>query len=403
MPGHHEFMRAAADCPACVSTGHAAAIWPDLAEPSRRKAGAQAVADHLGFCAHHATILAATQWPPGLASVVADGFGILATMLGDRARYEERLVDIVFLAIQSCPACSVERRHVPIDPAVLACKSDELCFPHYRAAAARADEAQLARMSAGALRAARSWAWRLGDAAGDGAPVTRGALRWLCGVPAQDAVGSDAPERNGVRCPVCRAAAHALERWLESLSAAMRLGVEQNVPLPLCPAHIRLAAAHDGRRYELELVRRTLHRVTTTLARGLDANERAGRLDREASSSVWYRRRAPSYVLGLRRRTLRMPRCGACEHIDLACQKTLGKILDLLATGRRRTGLADGGDLCLRHFGGAYLLCPHGEPRAALAARQRDVLLRAQARLRAPGMCGAWDAASGQLGAAGLE
>lgn len=402
MPGHKDFMHAAADCPACNSTGSVAAIWPDLAEPSRRKAGAEAVADHLGFCGHHATILAAMRWPPGLASVVADGFGILATMLGDRTRYEERLVDIMFHATQSCPACSVERRHAPIDPAALARKSDELCFPHYRAAATRADEAQLARMSAGALRSARAWARRLGDAPGDGSSVTRGALRWLCGAPAHDAGGCGSPARDGVGCPVCGAAARALERWLDSVSTAIRLGVAQNVPLPLCPSHIQLVAAHAGGRYERELARQALHRIATTLRHGLEANERAVRLDREASSSVWYRRRAPSYVLGLRRRALRMPRCGACEQIDLACQRALGEILDLLATGRGRTRLAEEGDLCLRHFGSAYTLCPHGEPRAALAARQRDALLRAQATLRAPGRRSAWDAVSGQFGAAGL-
>lgn len=402
MPGQQCFNHAAADCPACSSTESVAAIWPNLTEPSRRKAGAEAVADHLGFCGHHATILAATRWPPGLASVVADGFGILAAMLGDCARYEERLVEIMFQAAQSCPACSTERRHMAIDPSALARKSDELCLPHYRAAAARADEAQLGRMSAGALRSARAWAYRLDDASSDSPSVTRGALRWLCGAPAYDPGGTVPPARDAIRCPVCRAAALALERWLDSVATAMRLRVEQNVPLPMCPAHIRLLAAYDGRRFERELARLTLQRAATALERGLEENERAVRLDREASSSLWYRRRAPSYVLGLRRRALRMPRCRACEQIDLACQRALGEILDLLGTGRGRSGLAEAGDLCLRHFGGAYMLCPHGAPRGALAARQRDALLRAQATLRAPGGRSAWDAASGQLGAAGL-
>jgi hypothetical protein len=393
---------AAADCPACTSIGRNGAVWPELADPSHRKTGAEAIADHLGFCARHATLLAADRWAPGLESVIADGFGILADMLADRARYEERLVDIMFHARQTCAACSIERRHASLDPAALSAAAADICFPHYRAAAARADEAELARLAAGALRSARAWTRRLDDPAADPSRTAAGALEWLCGGHAHGEAALAVHDAAQPRCSVCRAGAQAARRWIESVSTAMRLEMGLELLLPLCPWHIRIAATHDGGRHARETARQTLGPIAGALGRGLAENERAVRLDREASTSVWYRRRAPSYVLGLRRRALRMPRCGACERIDLACQRGLGEALDLVATGRGRAILAERGDLCLRHFGGVYMLCPHGEPRAALAAMQRDALLRARAALRAQSADGAWQAAAGALGAAGL-
>ena len=379
---------------ASIGAEKARGVWRELADPSRRKTSAEAVADHFGFCARHGAVLGAMRWPPGLASVVADGLGIVAAMLDDRPRYEERLLHIMFHARQTCAACSIERRRTPVNPADLA-DAARLCFAHYRAAAAIADERQLASLSAAALRAARSWSRRLAD--GEGERAALGALRWLAG-EAFDAGAADLPSSQaGARCPVCLAAAHALEKWLDSVSTAMRLGLELHGLLPLCPMHIRMSATHVGGR---ELARQATELIEARLARGLAANARAVQRDREQSSSVWYRRRAASYVLGQRRRALRLPHCGACERVDLASQKAQGEVLDLVASRRGRDMLARQGDLCLRHFGCVYMLCPHGEPRAVLAARQREALLRAQLALTRGGD-GAWTIATGLLGAAG--
>ena len=162
------------------------------------------------------------------------------------------------------------------------------------------------------------------------------------------------------------------------MSRGVKLGLELGGLLPLCPAHIGLHAARGEPGEAHEVVRQATATIASRLEHGLAENRRAVRLDREASSSVWYRSRAAPYVLGQRRRTLRMPPCGACERVDLACQRAQGEILDLLASRPGREVLARQADLCLRHFGAVYIVCPHGEPRTALAARQKAALVRAR-------------------------
>lgn len=367
------------NCPLCsqAAQGQAADYWQDLAEPLRRRVGAEAIVDHLGFCARHSVEFRGIPRTPGFAAVADEALGILAAMLEDRVRYEERLVHIMFHARQGCAACTLERRRVPVEAAALTGAAQHLCLPHYAATAARSDERQLALFAAGALDSAHAWSERLEHDATHEAASMRGTLDWLAGERSGDAT---LPATDW-RCPVCRAAARALERWLEQVETGVRLGIELGAILPLCPVHIRMCVERGGGRVAREVARQATAAVAMTLERGLEANARAVRLDREASTSVWYRRRAASYVLGLRRRALRLPRCGACERVDLACQQTQGEILDLVAHRRGREELAERGELCLRHFGAVYMLCPHGEPRAALAARQRGALVRARAAL----------------------
>ena len=203
------------------------------------------------------------------------------------------------------------------------------------------------------------------------------------------------------QCPVCQSATRALQKWLELVSTGVGLGFDLGGLLPLCSEHIRMFAAYGGARAAREVVRQATETIATTLERGLAENERAVQRDIEESTSVWYRRRAASYVLGQRRRALRVPHCGACERVDMACQQAQGEILDLLDSRKGCDVLAGGGDLCLRHFGAVYIFAPHGEPRAALAARQRAALGRAQAALTSGGAGDAWAIAASQLGAAG--
>ncbi|MGE5668312.1 MAG: hypothetical protein ACM338_08960 [Betaproteobacteria bacterium] len=385
-----------AQCPVCarVSRDAASDPWRELADPAHRRTGAEAIVDHLGFCARHAVALGRDPWPAGLAAVAAEAFGMLAAMLDDRTRYEERLVHMMFHARQGCAACTVERRRAPIEPCELAVEAHGLCFPHYLAAAAKADERQLALLAAGALRSATAWRERLeADVAED-----RAALAWLTGDTHGASVHSGLASEHEWQCPVCRAAARAQEKWLELVAQGAHLGAELRGLLPLCPLHVSMCLERVGAHAGREVARQATKVVAARLGRGLAENERAVQRDREQSTSVWYRRRAPSYVLGLRRRALRMPYCGACERVDLACQHAQGEVLDLVASRKGRDLLATRGELCLRHFGAVYMLCPHGEPRAALAARQHEALVRAQAALAAGAPRGG---ALNQLGAAG--
>jgi len=306
-------------------------------------------------------------------------------MLGDRARCEERLLYIMFHMRQGCPACTAERRRSLLEPAALAAHARRLCLAHYEAVAARCNERELAHFAAGARDSARSWHARLAKDSGEAA--ARASLAWLAG----DAFGGVATRPQvAPACPVCAAAAHALEHWLLQLETGARLGMPLGGLLPLCPHHVAMCARRCSAHAIGQVAQQASEAVAAALERGLAENARAARLDREASTSVWYRRRAPSYLLGLRRRALRLPRCGACERVELACLRTQGSMLDLAA----RRGLAEpGGELCLRHFGAVYMLCPHGEPRAALAARQGRALERARAALAN----GAWQVAAGQL------
>jgi hypothetical protein len=385
------------ECPVCARARQSGTSdpWRELVQPARRRGGAEAIADHLGFCARHAAALGGQRWPPGVAAAAAEAFGILAAMLDDRARFEERLVHMMFRARQGCAACTLERRRMPIEPAALVAAAGRLCLPHYLAAAAKSDERQLALLAAGALRSARSWHARLANGRS-----TRAALDWLAGAPAQPAMAAAAPSRIRSQCPVCGCAARALEKWLRLVSTGVRLGAELRALLPLCPVHIRMCVERCGPRAAREVARQATQAVAATLERGMAENERAVQRDREQASGLWYRRRGAAYVLGLRRRALRLPHCGACERVELACQQAQGEILDLVASRGGRDLLARKEDLCLRHFGGVYLLTPHGEPRAALAVRQRAALERAQAALAGGGAGDAWTVAASRLGAA---
>jgi hypothetical protein len=388
-------------CPLCAAAARDEAFspWLELADPARRGAGAEAIADHLGFCARHAAALGGNRWTPGFAAVAGEALGILAAMLDDRPRYEERLVHMMFHARQGCAACTLERRRAPIEPSALAGAARRLCFAHYAAAAANSDEQQLARLAAGALESARAWRARLGDGPEEDPAHVQAALSWLAGEAYEAAMPRATASRS--QCPVCGAAARALEGWLERVSTGVRLGVALGRLLPLCPSHLRLCAARVEQGAAREVARQATQTIAAALERGLAENERAVQRDLAQSASLWYRRRAASYDLGLRRRALRTPRCGACERIELACHRAQGEVLDLLATRRGCDALAREGDLCLRHFAGVYMLCPHGEPRAALAARQKTVLGRARDALRAGSRGEGWKLATGLLGVAG--
>jgi hypothetical protein len=385
----------ARDCPVCLQAarGRTADYWQDLAEPARRRVGAEAIVDHLGFCARHSVELRGVPCTPAFAAVAGEALGILAAMLEDRVRYEERLVHIMFHARQGCAACTQERRRAPVEPAALAGAARRLCLPHYAATAAKCDERQLALFAAGALDSARAWNERLEQESTDEADSVRAMLDWLAG----EHSGHARVSSQDWRCPVCRAADFALERWLEQVETAVRLDIELGAILPLCSLHMRMCVERWGGRVAREVACQATAAVAMTLERGLQANARAVKLDREASTSVWYRRRAASYVLGLRRRALRLPHCGACERVDLACQQAQGEILDLVAHRSGREAIAERGELCLRHFGAVYMLCPHGEPRAALAARQREALVHARDALARGDAGDGWTRAADQL------
>ncbi|MDA8108063.1 MAG: hypothetical protein M0015_05470 [Betaproteobacteria bacterium] len=371
--------------------------WLELADPWRRRTGAEAVLDHLGFCPHHVAELWRQPWPDGIAEVAADALGSLAAMLDDRRRYEERLLQIMFRARGACAACSIERRRVA--GAIAPPAAQDLCLPHYLAAIGKTDQAELARLSVLALRSASTLAARLEEVPAD-EHVLEDALRWLAGPALHDRASASGRALDAdPGCPVCRAAQKALGKWLDAVGTAVRVGIELRGLLPLCPAHIGMCVAHGGPRMARELARQATDAVATALAGGLSENERADRLDREASGSVFYRRRSAAYVLGQRRRALRLPRCAACERIALACEHVQGEVLDRLESRAGREALAREGELCVRHFAGVYLLAPHGAPRAELAARQRAALLRAREALLSGERRG-WKAAMLQLGGA---
>lgn len=385
-------------CPGCAAAGVLETPWLELADPWRRRTGAEAVLDHLGFCPRHVAELWHQRWPDGIAEVAADALGSLAAMLGDRRRYEERLLQVMFRARGACAACSVERRRVA--GAIAAPAAQELCLPHYLGAIGKSDQAELARLSALALRSASTLSAQLESVPID-EHALEAALRWLAG-PAlhHHASSCDRALDADPGCPVCRAAQKAVAKWLDAVGTAVRVGIELHGLLPLCPAHIRMCVAQGGPRLAREFARQAAQAVATALAGGLSENERADRLDREAAASVFYRRRSAAYVLGQRRRALRLPRCAACERIALACEHVQGEVLDRLATRAGREALAREGELCVRHFAGVYLLAPHGVPRAELAARQRAALLRAREALLSGGERRGWKAAMLQLGGA---
>lgn len=361
-------------CPACAALEAAPSVWRELSEPARHRASVESVVDHLGFCSFHACALAAGDWPEGLAAVIADALGALDAMLGERVRYEERLLHIMFRARRSCAACALERRRAAALVMAPATPPAQLCLPHYRLGAERYDLEQLAHFAGSAQRTAESLSRALERGAWTNAAVLDAALNWLAG----DApTGAEAGPELAGECCVCAAARASLGKWLDALASAGRLGIGLETVVPLCAQHLRQCAAASSAQVAHAAAHAAARTVAAALARGLAENDRAQRRERDAAASVFYRRRAASQVLRERRATLRLPRCRACERVRLACERAQGEVLDRLASGRTRRRDAA---LCMRHFAGVYLYAPHAA-RGVLAAQQRAAISRARKAL----------------------
>jgi ssDNA-binding Zn-finger/Zn-ribbon topoisomerase 1 len=375
--------------------------------PQRLPQAVEAIADAIGYCAGHARQLAAQK--EFLAPLRAALDGALQrwhTWLRNEPVFGERVRELFFHVDRDCPACRFAERHAARAAGALArglaapdaaahARLAQLCFPHFKLlyvdANAAVREALLPQYRS-ALTGAIARHLTAGASADDDL------ARWVAGgvhqpderesgVPAaRSAQRIDLPpllaERSG--CPVCRLAAAARERWIESMRLTLRTGQPAWLAFPSCAEHARAAvalgdvaiaraAALHAAEVALSALERRVPPFTPPLDGGFDAAEVRRLRQRRVRRGVVKPEPRP-----------RMSACHACERIGIARDAAISELLDLLRAHSHRAHYARGDGLCLRHFARAYLFAERQTVRPFLVQTQCEWLAQARQELCAP-------------------
>jgi len=346
-----------------------------LANEAHLAANVEAIVDAFGFCAAHGAMIArlAPDGPALRAVLCGAGEGIVTLLRRHGLAYEDRLLGMLFVAHDACPACRYESRSVATPLAdhaarLRACPDGDLrhalCMPHFLALLGESGLGDLASWIA-AQRATLDTIGPLLDAGPDG---ERGAARMLVGTPQTAHLLMPAEEsstRGQWHCSVCLAVRRALHHWLEAAREGARVGIATWSVLPSCPQHIWMCRLSGDARLSSLATRHGLEAAADTLGRAAAFIEREEhRLERE-SRSVWFRRKSPVYHLALRRRAARaLPSCVTCEYVAVARDRAISEAIERLA-GEHGGGVPT---LCLKHFAQARIITPAGPQRERLTA-----------------------------------
>jgi len=360
-----------------------------LANPSRRRASAEAIADAIGFCPAHGAFLAGLDLPAReVSATLLLAARLLRGLLQAREfEAEDRRLHLFFHARRACPVCAQTERSLA---APLANRlghfrpgapqaQDPSCAPHFFALVASADAPSL-------LPITRAQIALLRNLLSPGDAVDAGAIMPLIAGSASPAHQRQFAPIGGVaeECPVCAAAREAHARWIAAARLAARVEIGAWTVMPSCPAHLWACAASDDERLAVAVVR---HAVEATLQRLEDGAKALARGDVEleaARQSVWYRRKNPAYLLGKRRKTVAGgDRCRACERLDVARERATYRILDRMREKRYRDELQSGYGLCVKHFAQARIIAPSGIVRDTLTAIMVERLAGLESSLEA--------------------
>lgn len=365
------------DCVLCDAARNAEREYlARLGIPARRASHAEAIADAFGYCAAHARQLGSRS-SPELRALFGRAAQLLGEWLEHDASKDDRLRGALFDAANSCPACAFREQRIARRIGALQSRRSEaaieaagraLCAPHYRTLVSVSPASWLSTLARGQIARTHALDEALRHAVSNDALLTETVLRACAGLPTGETdQGTGLRER--VDCHVCLATAHALFHWTHGVRDGARLGVEVITAYPTCGAHLWICARLGDARLARRIVRHAVDELAHMLQGGLAAivaDEK--RLQREARS-VWYRRKSPSYLLGLRRKAVtRVRRCPACECRDVACDRAVGELLDRLREPSHRAALERG--LCAKHFARAYIVATKGPVREALLAVQ---------------------------------
>lgn len=358
----------------------------------------EAVIDALGFCSRHGSLLAEqSDKAQGIARVFSRASQHLSEWLKNERIAEEKLQPMFLTAPKTCPACKF-REHATAthltkiaklwtEPSVLDGKQNRaiVCLPHLRKLAITLEPSVIDRVLAihfdeitfalrtldeiGGLEQAAT----VGSDAGVTAAV-ESVAGTVAGLPKYELVskgdeGSDlaaALQSNSMSteslenpniCPVCLEVHRAVEKWINSLETAVEFGQDLWMVFPTCPEHVWTCLRRGSRRVALAATRQVADVMLRHLRRGAEAlapNSDASTEQQTAPS-------APA-----RKSARGIPRCQACERMNLAEDKATDQLLRLMQEQRFRHSLERGHGLCIKHFAYAYVFAPKNKIRSAL-------------------------------------
>ena len=359
-----------------------------LIDPVREELHAQAIADSFGFCIRHAAQVAGCEDPCAvIGRVLRRAIELTLELIEPRRVGSEFIRDILFQSANACPACTYSARQLTRSLTRAGRRRNNgagtaaaLCFAHYRDAIGLADAARLVALAKEQLRRMKTEIGSsvhrnvssLGVLAGNRALLPAVPLGCELLMP-QD----EQPQSWNVReaCPVCIGMARDLHKRFGFAKWALRIGVDSWIVLPTCPEHLWLFARLAGDRAAERATEESMATIVSMLQSGITAVMRGRRQRETESTSVWYKPKSPSVLLGVERAIVtRAPRCPICGGLAVAREREVGSVLEQLKKRQAIRDLEQGYGLCMKHFASVFLFAPAGAMRDALVAAQREKL-----------------------------
>ena len=404
---------AACGCPVCDTAAKSEAAYFACAFGGTRgrAATAEAIADALGFCRRHgAHLLLRGDLTPGVAKVFHDVAHRIGPLVAEDFVRSDRFWESFFGANESCPACAYEQRatarHVgrlareysnspePATTPMLA----GVCVAHLRRIA---DELNpelrmpfLARCLDTLVDAARSLDEKLRfTPVSNAADLDSSTAEWrrafnlIVGNLTRLPVSHDGELGNDLHshrtfadaitdshvCAVCSEIERVRQRWIHDVPTAGKHGVDGWLLFPTCPEHISNISALGDTCLTGAVISNALHGAMAQVQHQIQVLVRAAKAREDLAAARiarWGKRRRRKSA-GPKLFAPRSAKCPACERIDLAQAKAIGKLLELLCHEKCRHAFQHGYGLCMKHFAQAYLIAPRGVVRTALSADQQ--------------------------------
>src|SRR5712691_5717973 len=151
-------------------------------------------------------------------------------------------------------------------------------------------------------------------------------------------------------CPVCAEMLRARSEWIGWLSRAVDNEEKCQDLLARCVAHVWVGASQGETRLGVRTAINALEAATAKIQLACDAGW--GKRPREKrTDNSWRRLLRSSDATGLAREILQRPeRCPLCMRIDVAEERALSLLRDLLALRKHRDAFEEGHGLCVKHL-----------------------------------------------------
>ena len=338
----------------------------------------------LGFCATHAGWLATqTTRTDSVAYLHSHILRHALQIIGSERKPGVRGSGRALVAQRACPAC-VSRSRSASSFAWFFAKALEgddglklygqpglLCMSHLGLVARIAEARVLERILQVQLSVFRSAARSLGDesqvAERQWPAAIDAALALVAGAPSftsrldVEQSESSAPSRNPIEdfarllprndsCPACAEMLRARCEWIGWLDGAVDNQDKCQDLLARCSTHIWLCANRGHSSLGVWTARNALEVASAKVQLAYDAGW-GKRSKKNESDNLWRRLRRRSEATGLAREILQRPeRCPLCLRIDVAEERALTLLRDLLALRQHRDAFEKGHGLCVKHL-----------------------------------------------------